>query len=40
MKFYFFILCFIENVEGGVWFAPKDGLTGDNEPIINFMRPR
>ena len=40
MKFYFFILCFTGNVKGGVWFGPKDGLGGDDQPIINFMRPR
>lgn len=40
MKFYFFILCSISNVEGGVWFGPKDGLGGDDGEIINFMRPR
>ena len=39
MKFYFFILCSIGIVDGGVWFGPKDGLGGDDE-IINFMRPR
>ena len=40
MKFYFFVLCSVVNVEGGVWFGPKDGLGGDDGEIINFMRPR
>lgn len=39
MKFYFLILCFTGNVKGGVWFGPKDGLGGDDQPIVNFMRP-